>query len=422
MKYLKAAFITVLMTVVAMATLQVSLVSNAEQIVADSNGLAQFQFRTYASGSSEGVHFNVSTTAGYSLADQDANYQLGVNGVRYVTIYVNTPSSAYNGQEFPVTVTVRGDTSTYTFAGLNVKALYDGSDPVTTPEDFQFKGDYRDVTVRQGEFQYLKFMLKNNGNTALKNILISGDISERFNPEYPSNGFTLYAHESKEITVKVTVPQDYPEGMYTMRLTAASGSNEATAEMDLYVAKRIEYVGKLDVKLVGLNKVIVDGQTTGYELIVRLKNMGTTDLNNVKASIQGIPSSWEILGDTSADVRSFEVKDITLRAMTTDFSQHQATVVVSKDNQELGSVAVTLSADTAQGDAGSSGTGFFFAGGSFLFGLLVIAVLALVLLYVRQRNKHEDDVEDVRTKNYLERLVDEAKRDAQKDDTLRREL
>ena len=60
---------------------------------------------------------------------------------------------------------------------------------------------------------------------------------------------------------------------------------------------------------------------------------------------------------------------------------------------------------------GKTPTGMFLFGGSASVGILIVVAIALALLYVRSRNAEEDGKEETKTRNYLEKLVQKARKE-----------
>lgn len=72
---------------------------------------------------------------------------------------------------------------------------------------------YEEVTVEQGSSHEIKFIIRNVGKKEIENIVLQGDITDKFKPDYP-RPFDLDPRESREVSVLIKVPEGHPEGEY----------------------------------------------------------------------------------------------------------------------------------------------------------------------------------------------------------------
>ncbi len=393
----------------------VTLQSDPVQVAGDASNPAHYEFKVYAT-STEEVEVEVSTAAGWYMSADDQHFTLGRGGVKYVDLFVIIPSSA-NSDKYPVYVTFKTPEKDYYYRGLYVQR----EEPQNTQEhvknQLELKSEYREITVKQGESQTLYFLIRNNGDTPLKNVLISGDVSQRLNPEYPVSGFTVFPHEKKVLPVKITVPKDYPVGYYEITLKAASGDLEDSDSVLLHVVEKYSYQGSVEMTMVSEDKLEEDGKTVGYEIVLKVKNNEVTDLNNVEVHVEGLPEGWEVEGDTVFSLKGSELRTIRIKIRTNDFSKQDVRIALVKDGEEIAAVDTVLAGERI------GITGAFYVGGSFLLGILVAGLaVAGAFYYVRQKNIEKEEEEDMKTREYLKQLVEQAKADADTDEKIEKEL
>lgn len=275
---------------------------------------------------------------------------------------------------------------------------------------------YASLSITPGASQDLKFTVTNAGKDVLRNVVLRSSIPQDFSPAYPAP-FDL-APGAKDVIIRITAPQDYPEGDYNFTVRAGSGSIEESDDVRIYVQGKPSFVGAVDIQL-RADPAKNGNDVTGYVLNVRLENRGSQDIGNLALSV-AMPAGWNVSGGKAVSLRPFEAKDVQLTITPADFDEHSIVVSITGDGKTLASQNITLAGYRV---GATSTTGAFLAGsGSLTVGLLVLAVALLVLLYVRQRNKYEDRIEDVKTKSYLTQLVDEAKKDFKRDEELKKEL
>ncbi len=376
---------------------------------------AHFEFKVTAD-STETVRVKVATSAGWYMENSDKEFVIGPGGVKYVDLFATIPESG-SSDRYPIHLTFETSDKNYYYSGLYVEREGTGTSSTTQGSaQLELKSEYREISVKQGETQTLYFLIRNPGKEDLKNVLISGDISPRLDPEYPVSGFTVYAGETKTLPVKIRVPKDYPEGYYTLTLKAASGEKEASASVLLNVREKYSYAGSLSMTVVALEQYKEEDQVKGYQLVLRVKNNEITDISNVEVHVDGVPMDWEIEGDKLFGIKGSELKEITLRIKTDDFSRQKARISLVKDGEEIAFKELTLGGE----EVGI--TGAFYVGGSLLVGLMVVGLVIAAFLYVRQKNQAAEEEEEEKTKNYLKQLVEQAKTDASTDEQIEHEL
>ncbi len=269
---------------------------------------------------------------------------------------------------------------------------------------------YEEVSVMQGETQDLKFIIRNEGNERLRNIVIEGTIPEVLNPKYPEP-FDLDPNEVKELKIRITVPIYFPADEYELTVKAGSGNVITQADFILNIEGAEPLTDRLDMKLLLPWEPVKEetGKIIGYELSFRIKNRGISDLNNVEWKIEGLPEGWEVSGNEPFSIEGYETKTINLTIIPTSFSETPLNISLIKDDSVITKEQVVLA-----GYKIGMPTGMAFFGGSTLIGAVIIIALVIALLYIRSRNAEAEKIEEQKTRDYLEKLVEKAKKEAAK--------
>jgi len=256
---------------------------------------------------------------------------------------------------------------------------------------------YEEISLEQGDFKDLKFVLTNDGDEYVRNIVISGDISERLSPEYP-RVFDLAPGATADINVRIEVPRDYPAENYELTVRAASGSLEAEAKTKLAVKKEPILRSALDIQKAGVAQLKQNDSVVGYSLVLRVKNGAGRDIQDVDVVVENV-TDIVVSGQENFDIQRFETKDIELRLRTNNFNEQTAFVRLLKDDISLANATVVLS-----GSKIGMPTGMFYLGSSLTIGLMFLAVAVVVLLYVRERGKRMSVEAAARDEAYLTSL------------------
>ncbi len=259
---------------------------------------------------------------------------------------------------------------------------------------------YDKIKVLQGETQELKFLIRNNGDEKLRNIVISGDIPESLSPQYPET-FNLDAKAVKEISIKINVPKDYPTGEYDVRVFAGSGNTITKAETTIEVEGRKSLKDALDIQIMlPWEPVKENGKVIGYKITAKVRNRLISDLSNVEWKFEGMPETWEVSGNEPFTIKGYETKYVELTIIPDSFAEKQVNITLEKDGEVITSQTITFA-----GYKVGAPTGLVIAGGSTLIGAVVVIALIIALLYVRAKNAEKDQKEIEETKTYLEKIV-----------------
>ena len=335
----------------------------------------------------------VDTGLTYSISER--NFRLSERARKSVSIWVPTAGlskglhdialRAYNGEETERLQLVLS-------MGEGSKGL--AIDAITTR-----------LTVRQGEFQDIRVLVRNLGDTEIRNIVIDGDIPTTFNPNYPPI-LNLEPGEVKDLSIRVGVPVDYPNGDRDLTVSVASGNVRDEAKVKFFVREGYPYMDFVSMKVLYMEPVKDEGgNVVSYAMKVRLSNSAGTDVNGVIFSLHELPEGWTIEDNNAFDIKAFQSYERTLIVMPTDFSEHTTNLVLVKGTEEIASEKV-LFAGYKVGKYGSDITGLLFGGSSSLMaGFLIFVILLLVLLYIRQRNEFSDQMEMEDTRKKLEESV-----------------
>ncbi|MBI1973540.1 hypothetical protein HYS54_01890 [Candidatus Micrarchaeota archaeon] len=374
-----------------------------------------------------------STEQSKTVAKPDlATFSLQLNGTGYFTFGIDTPLDVSFSQK---TINLTGTPQTvlmfvltkFVDPGVYIITFKATDESFSTTSykffleveegtpDLMISPVYSRISALQGEQAKLSFIVRNEANQEVRNVILHGDISDKFNPVYPEV-FDLEPRESKTVDVHVTIPQDYPAGKYKFTVSAALGSLEHDASTELVVKKRAEVAGTLTAELLlPWEPLKRNGETVGYTLFLRVKNQGSMTMDGAEVVFQGFPPGWAFSGDTRFSIRPFDVRDLALNIEPNgDFSEHTGDIVLVKDLETITRAPVTL-AGFKVGVSASGLATLGGLGGSLTVGVLFVVVIVLVLLFVRQRNKKTDRKEDDHIKQYLESLVSKAKGEMQKE-------
>lgn len=270
---------------------------------------------------------------------------------------------------------------------------------------------YDEITVRQGEFQDLKFLVRNEGKERLRNIVFEGNIPTSLDPEYPET-LDLDPNEMREVEVRITIPEDYPADEYEFIVKAGAGNTIKMADIIVEVKEGESLEDKLDLDLLLPWNPIKEGDNIiGYRFDFRITNRGMSDLHDVEFRFIGVPEGWDISGDETFDIQGYERKDIQMDIIPADFDERDINVSLVKGNETITSQVITFAGYKV------GMTGFALMGGDLVIGILVVVILSIVLLYVRQKYGKEEAVEEEETKSYLEKLVEKSKAEEAKKKT-----
>ncbi len=265
---------------------------------------------------------------------------------------------------------------------------------------------YGEITVEQGSSHKIKLIARNTGNTKIENIVFKSDLSEKFNAEHPDS-FDLEPGESREVSILVNIPEEYPKGEYTYTVKAASGSLKATSEVDLNIVKSLPIKERLSLNaLEPWRKLVKDGEDQGYEVPFEVRNKGLTDIEEVDWEVKGIPSDWKVTGDDEVTVKGGQVIQQTLKIDSNgDYSPTTAEVQLVKDGIVITSKEIELQGSEV-GETAATGM-VIGSTASLTLGIAVLLALVFLILYVRERNLSRTHLKKESDEEYLEKLVKE---------------
>ncbi|MEM0372809.1 MAG: hypothetical protein QXO69_03170 [archaeon] len=271
-----------------------------------------------------------------------------------------------------------------------------------------FNAVYDEVSAMQDEHQDLKFILRNEGKQRIRNIVIEGNIPESLSPKYPAP-IDLDANEVKEVKIRVTVPQDYPADSYDLVVKAGAGNFIAEASVILNVESAGPLKDRIDTEVLLPWKAVKndDGVAVGYNVTFRVKNLGINDINGITWAFAGLPEGWQINGNDSFNLEGYAQKDVSLTVIPKSFDDTKVNVSLMKGTEELAKQKLNF----AGYNIGKAPTGMFLFGGSTAVGVIIVIALVIALLYVRSKNASADEEEEKQTRDYLQKLVEKAKKE-----------
>lgn len=269
-------------------------------------------------------------------------------------------------------------------------------------DSLELHSAYEEITVAQGSTQELKFVAENIGDERIRNIIISGDISTRLNPDYPSH-FFLNPGEQRDTSITMEVPDDFPTGRYIYEITAASGDKVgATEEVIVNVVDSPPVKGRLRLRDLRWRGLVEDDETVGYKVTFEIENKGLMDIQDVEWEIEGMPEDWNVSGADTFDIDGGEIKQKTLEFNTQgDFGRETVKLSLFKDDVEITSREIVF-----RGDEIGVGIGGLVVGRLAPIQLGIGALVGLLIALVFYMKKTEG-VGPRRNSDYLKRLVDE---------------
>lgn len=138
-----------------------------------------------------------------------------------------------------------------------------------------------------------------------------------------------------------------------------------------------------------------------------MKNLGITDLNGITWKLAGLPEGWDVSGNDMFSIEGYGQKDVSLVVIPKTFDSAKVNVSFMKGDEQLAKERLDFSGYKI----GQAPTGMFLFGGSTAVGVIIVVALVGALLYVRSRNAKSDDSEEADTRDYLQKLVDKAKKE-----------
>lgn len=351
--------------------------------------------------------------------------QITNNNANAETIFVTTDAETFVSISEPIFYLIAGESKTISVLamtnglaeGLHLIELNVSDQTVKlavnveeTEQALRFESVYDEIKVEQGEYQDLRFILRNEGNERIRNIVIEGTIPTSLDAEYPS-AIDLDANEIREIKVRITVPLDYPADEYEFIVKAGAGNVVAEDDVVLEVQETADLSDRLTTSvLMPWEAIKEDGTIKGYALTFKIKNNGISDVNNVNWKVTGMPESWKVTGTESFDIEGYDEKEVKITVIPTNFAETKVEFSLVKENEFISTEKVTF----AGYKVGMNQTGMFLFGGSITTGLIIVALIVVALLFLRNKNAKSEEDEEQKTRKYLDELVKKAKAEKKK--------
>ncbi|MFH0986622.1 MAG: hypothetical protein V1911_01085, partial [Candidatus Micrarchaeota archaeon] len=285
MNYMKALILALLL-VSAGAALEVSIDNPLETVAV--GGVAHYYVTINNDGGSKNVIVSADSELPISVTEDE--FYLAAGELKDIDMFV----IAGDGEGlYPIVLTVND--KDYDLALL----VENGT------ADLVMNSVYDQVEVAAGQYQDLRFIVRNEGNERMRNILVRGDIPTSMDPEYPVE-FNLDANEVKEVKVRVTVPADYPAAEYEFVLKAVTGNIKAEAETMLVVNEAPSIENALEMNALNWEAVKTDGTVTGYKITFKVINRAIADITGVSWTFEGMPEDWAVSGSDKFDIAGYE--------------------------------------------------------------------------------------------------------------------
>jgi uncharacterized membrane protein len=379
------------MLLVATAFADLSIKSPVQVITVDQGDVADFNI-TITNLYDTTQWITVSANSTVLTAVSPKNFTLAAGVLQYAHVFAITTGVAPG--YYPINVNITDNY--YEYDATFVVGVTEG-----TPS-LGLDSAYDEVVMEQGDFKDLIFVLRNDGTDTIRNVVISGDVPDGFQPEYPAV-LDLSPGASRNVVVKITAPRDYPAGTYEFTIKAASGSQEVKANVMVTVKKQPVFTDALEIQRADVGPLKQGSDIVGYSLTLRVKNRAGRDMQDVGV-VLGNASGWVLSGQTSFDIQRYETKDIEISIKNVDYDEKGIAVQLEKDNKMVANQTVVFS-----GSKIGMPTGMFYLGSSLTIGLLFVAIAVVVLLYVREKNRRVSSEGAVRDEAYLQMLADRAR-------------
>lgn len=250
---------------------------------------------------------------------------------------------------------------------------------------------YRSTAAKQGDFVAAKFVIENQGSTKRNFAFDQSSFPEEFQAAYPQP-FNLEPNESAEADVYLTVPYSFlGSNDYDVRVNSGEFSDSAKFRIVVSKGSAEPVFRILNYSLSALGK-------RGYELTLILSSRE----NFGSLKIAGLPLSWSIL-ENNFGINASETKEVNVSVIPESFEEQIFEVLVVDGATPLAGTLVIFSGSKV------GITGYALLSGSFTLGLLFAVIIVLVIFVVRQKNMFSELLEESKTYDYFEKLVQKAK-------------
>jgi uncharacterized membrane protein len=383
------------------SSLSVSIDHYSQEVSQGTAAAYQITVKNYGSGAT----VKIAADSKLPVTVSSNNFYLSNLGQKSVTLVVSTANAAAG--DYLINLGITAGSNTY--SGLIGTRVIEGG-----VEMLRMDSEYSRIAVLQGSSETLRFVVRNDGIETLHNVFIRSDIPTRLAPAMPSS-FDLDAGMNKTIYIPVTVPTDYPAGDMEFTIKAVHGNTEVSSKVSATVLPLSALYGIADMQVKGIESYKEDNRTVGYLITLAVTNKGSQLLDGLDIKVQNLPKDWKLKGEQNILLKAVELKEVQLIVIPTTFEQRNAIIVLTKDNEAIASANITFTGEKI----GMSPTGMFLTEGSVTIGLLFLAILVLVLLYLRQKAEHEKKAHSLpgaekpaadagKKKGYLQKLIDSA--------------
>lgn len=239
----------------------------------------------------------------------------------------------------------------------------------TLPQQLTLTADFPSLEgTASTQFNYILTIRNISAMDVLANLKVEAPagFDVRFTEEYGSkeiNSMPIPAGQSKNISAKITPPDNAAAGTYPVTITAFTESASASQQISLVIR------GKPRIAISGPDGRLSFDATAGHEknVEITLKNTGSADAQNITLS-SSAPSSWKV---------EFDPKEIP--AIAADKEEKVKVRVTPAGNALAGDYMVSLSA-RAQDGVYASQDFRVTVRTSTLWGIVAVLIIAAALL------------------------------------------
>ena len=278
-----------------------------------------------------------------------------------VELWIEPPSNAAPGNyEFILEATGSGESFRLPITVMLGKTL---------PQQLSMSADFPSLEgTANTQFNYVLTIRNISAADILVNLKVDAPagFDVRFTEEYGSkelNSIPIQAGQSKNISAKITPPENTAAGTYNVAITAFAESASARQELTLVIR------GKPNLTLSGAEDRLSLDATAGHEktIEVTIKNTGSAEAHGIDLS-SSAPSNWKVSFDPT-----------TIESLAAGGESKVKARITPAANALAGDYMVNLSARSADG-ASASQDFRVTVRTSTLWGIIAVLIIAAAVL------------------------------------------
>jgi uncharacterized membrane protein len=278
-----------------------------------------------------------------------------------VELWIEPPSNAAPGNyEFILEATGSGESFRLPITVVLGKTL---------PQQLSMSADFPSLEgTANTQFNYVLTIRNISAADILVNLKVDAPagFDVRFTEEYGSkelNSIPIQAGQSKNISAKITPPENTAAGTYNVAITAFAESASARQELTLVIR------GKPNLTLSGAEDRLSLDATAGHEktIEVTIKNTGSAEAHGIDLS-SSAPSNWKVSFDPT-----------TIESLAAGGESKVKARITPAANALAGDYMVNLSARSADG-ASASQDFRVTVRTSTLWGIIAVLIIAAAVL------------------------------------------